>query len=190
MSKTYKVTGQVKFINKLMRTFVGWGIGPKQMYILIVKGRKSGKLYSTPVSVVEQDGHRWLVAPYGDVGWVRNARAANEVSLKRGKKIETFQIEEVDAEVEARQGKSDFFARQMETCTHRYAIARGSESDAQRVGPRVFAALGHQPGVGGVLANVIAQAVGDGSAQITGDTTTGPGWRLDGQENSAVSGYR
>ena len=101
MSKTYKVTGQVKFINKIMRTFVGWGIGPKQMYILIVKGRKSGKLYSTPVSVVEQDGHRWLVAPYGDVGWVRNARAANEVSLKRGKKIETFQIEEVDAEVAA-----------------------------------------------------------------------------------------
>jgi len=32
---------------------------------------------------VVEDDVRWLVAPYGEVGWVRNARAAGEVQLTR-----------------------------------------------------------------------------------------------------------
>ncbi|MGZ4192408.1 MAG: nitroreductase family deazaflavin-dependent oxidoreductase, partial [Solirubrobacteraceae bacterium] len=36
-----------------------------------------------------------LVAPYGEVGWVRNARAAGEVQLRRARRSETLQIEEV-----------------------------------------------------------------------------------------------
>lgn len=98
MSKTYQITWQVRFINRMMKTSIRWGIAPKQMHILTVKGRKSGKLYSTPVSIIEQDGSRWLVAPYGEVGWVRNARAAQQVTLDRGGKSETLKIEEVGAE--------------------------------------------------------------------------------------------
>jgi hypothetical protein len=30
-------------------------------------------LYSTPITLVEASGQRWLVAPYGEVAWVRNA---------------------------------------------------------------------------------------------------------------------
>ena len=37
---------------------------------------------STPVTLVERDGQRWLVAPYGTVGWVRNARAAGRVDSR------------------------------------------------------------------------------------------------------------
>ncbi|MFC1960945.1 nitroreductase family deazaflavin-dependent oxidoreductase [Chloroflexota bacterium] len=98
MSKTYQITGRVRFINRLMKTSIRWGIAPKQMHMLTVKGRKTGKLYSTPVSIIEQDGSRWLVAPYGEVGWVRNARAAQQVTLNRGGKSETLKIEAVGAE--------------------------------------------------------------------------------------------
>lgn len=98
MSKTYKVTRRVKFINKMMKTLIRWGIAPKQMFMLVVKGRKTAKLYSTPVSIVEQDNNRWLVAPYGEVGWVRNARASQQVTLNRGRKSETLQVEEVNAQ--------------------------------------------------------------------------------------------
>ena len=35
------------------------------------------------------------MAPYGEVGWVRNARAAGEVQLRRKRRAETLQIEEV-----------------------------------------------------------------------------------------------
>ena len=84
MAKQYEVTGQVRLFNRLMEFMIRLGIAPKPMYVLTVKGRKSGKAYSTPVSLVEQDGKRWLVSPYGQVNWVKNARAAGEVQLLVG----------------------------------------------------------------------------------------------------------
>ena len=39
---------------------------------------------TTPVSLIEHQGRRWLVAPYGEVSWVRNVRAAVELELRRG----------------------------------------------------------------------------------------------------------
>jgi len=69
------------------------GLAGRHTYNLTVRGRKSGRAYSTPVILVE-DGERWLVAPYGEVGWVRNARASGEVAISRGGHSETLRIEE------------------------------------------------------------------------------------------------
>ncbi len=95
MSKTYQVTSITRLVNKIMQTLVRWGIGPKQTYILTVPGRKSGRLYSTPVSLVADGANRWLVAPYGEVSWVKNARAAGRVTITRGRNSETVTIAEV-----------------------------------------------------------------------------------------------
>lgn len=73
------------------------GLAGRHTYILIVRGRRAGRTYSTPVILIE-DGGRWLVAPYGDVGWVLNARAAGEVRLLRAGRSERMAIEEVAAE--------------------------------------------------------------------------------------------
>jgi deazaflavin-dependent oxidoreductase (nitroreductase family) len=62
---------------------------------LTVPGRRTGKPYSTPVTLVEEKGERWLVAPYGEVGWVKNARAAGKVTLARGSRSETVRIIEL-----------------------------------------------------------------------------------------------
>ena len=72
------------------------GLAGRHTYILTVRGRRSGKLYSVPVILIEDSG-RSLVAPYGDVGWVLNARAAGEVRLTRGGRSERLAIEELDA---------------------------------------------------------------------------------------------
>jgi hypothetical protein len=45
-----------------------------------------------------ENGQRWLVAPYGEVGWVRNARAAGEVEISRGGRSEKLRIQEVASE--------------------------------------------------------------------------------------------
>jgi deazaflavin-dependent oxidoreductase (nitroreductase family) len=82
----------------LVRIMTRLGLGGRRMHVLSVRGRRSGRTYSTPVQLVEEDGERWLVAPYGDVGWVRNARAAGDVTLRRGRRSETVGLEEVDAE--------------------------------------------------------------------------------------------
>jgi deazaflavin-dependent oxidoreductase (nitroreductase family) len=102
MSPTYHANFQVRLINRLMQALIRRGLGPKQRHILTVEGRKSGKLYSTPVSLVEDVSGRWLVAPYGEVGWLRNARAAGRVTLSRGQHSETVSILEVGPHESAR----------------------------------------------------------------------------------------
>jgi deazaflavin-dependent oxidoreductase (nitroreductase family) len=70
------------------------------MYLLSVSGRRSGRTYTTPVILVE-NGERFLVAPYGEVGWVRNARAAGRVTLSRGRHRETVGLRQVGPEESA-----------------------------------------------------------------------------------------
>ena len=73
------------------------GIGAPYRQILTVRGRKTGRLYSTPVDVLEVGGERWLVAGYGPSSWVQNVRAAGEVRLARGGRSERFKVEEAEA---------------------------------------------------------------------------------------------
>jgi len=74
-------------MNRMLGFFAGLGLGPAYVHVLEVRGRKSGKVYSTPVSIVESEGKRLLVAPRGRTQWVRNAEAAGEIVLrKRGER--------------------------------------------------------------------------------------------------------
>jgi len=84
-------------VNAVIGPLTRVGLAGRHTYILTVRGRKTGKAYSTPVILIE-DGGRWLVAPYGEVGWVRNARAAAEVKISRAGRSETLHIEEVAPE--------------------------------------------------------------------------------------------
>jgi deazaflavin-dependent oxidoreductase (nitroreductase family) len=81
-----------KFINRSFGFLIGVGIGPAHMRLLQVRGRKSGKIFSTPVDLLEISGKRYLVAPRGRTQWVRNAEAAGEVTLKRGSKLQRFRL--------------------------------------------------------------------------------------------------
>jgi deazaflavin-dependent oxidoreductase (nitroreductase family) len=77
-------TAAEAFFNRAFGFLVGLGIGPKFIYLLEVRGRKTGRIYSTPVNLMEVGGKQILVAPRGRTQWVRNAEAAGEISLKRG----------------------------------------------------------------------------------------------------------
>ena len=76
----------------------GSGSPGRSTHVLTVPGRESGRLWSTPVSIVRDGDERWLVAPYGERNWVKNARAAGWVELRRGRRRERLAVEEVDAE--------------------------------------------------------------------------------------------
>jgi len=94
VARTYRLGASRRLVNAVMSPVVRRGLAGRHTYILTVRGRKTGKAYSTPVILVE-DGERWLVAPYGEVGWVRNARATGEVEISRAGCSETLCIEEV-----------------------------------------------------------------------------------------------
>jgi len=82
------------FIASLLR--LGVKIGAASL--LTVRGRKSGQPHTVPVLVVEQDGQRWLVAPYGVVQWVRNIRVAGTATLTHGRRSETIAVNELPAQ--------------------------------------------------------------------------------------------
>ena len=54
------------------------------MQLLQVRGRKTGRLYSSPVNLLQVKGKSYLVAPRGRTQWVRNSEATGEILLKRG----------------------------------------------------------------------------------------------------------
>jgi deazaflavin-dependent oxidoreductase (nitroreductase family) len=68
------------------------GIGLPAMRVLEVRGRRSGRLYSLPVDLLPLDGRLYLVAPRGRAQWVRNAEAAGTVTLRRGRRAETYRL--------------------------------------------------------------------------------------------------
>ena len=91
MAKSYRLGTTRRLVNAIMGPLARAGVAGRHTYVLTVRGRKTGQPHSTPVVLIEGE-ERWLVAPYGEVGWVRNARAAGEVELSRGGRSETLRI--------------------------------------------------------------------------------------------------
>ena len=95
MARPYRLGFWRRLVNRIVSALLRVDLNPPHTYLLMARGRKTGKPYSTPVTLVEENGERWLVAPYGEVGWVKNARAAGQVTLKRGRRSETVGIVEL-----------------------------------------------------------------------------------------------
>jgi deazaflavin-dependent oxidoreductase (nitroreductase family) len=95
MARPYRLGFWRRSVNRIIRALLRAGLSPPHTYLLTVPGRKSRRTYSTPVTLVEENGERWLVAPYGEVGWVKNARATGQVKLERRRRSETVGIAEL-----------------------------------------------------------------------------------------------
>jgi len=85
-------------VNRLVHGLLRLGLGPRDTYLLTVAGRRSGAPRSTPVTLVEEGGRRWLVSPYGEVAWVRNLRAAGRATLSRGGRTDKIEVREIKPE--------------------------------------------------------------------------------------------
>jgi len=101
VAAAYRNTALRQLFNVLIAPLARLGLAGKRTHVLTVVGRKSGRRYSTPVQLVFEDGRRWLVSPYGERAWVRNARAAGSVELTRALRTERVRIEEVDPQTAA-----------------------------------------------------------------------------------------
>ena len=95
--KPYRKSLWRRALNAVVRPLARLGLTGPRTHLLTVPGRASGKLWSTPVSIVDYGGERWLVAPYGERNCVKNARAAGSVDLRRGRRSDRLAVEEVDA---------------------------------------------------------------------------------------------
>ena len=81
-----------RFFNRAFGFLVKIGLGLPHNFLLEVRGRKSGRVYSTPVNVLERNGKRYLVAPRGYTQWVRNVIAIGEAVLVKGTRRERVSL--------------------------------------------------------------------------------------------------
>ena len=94
--RQFRMSGADRVGNAVFSMLARAGIGPA--HLLTTRGRKTGRPRTTPVILVQQERQRWLVAPYGAVSWVLNARAAGRVTLRRGRDRRDYTIRELPPE--------------------------------------------------------------------------------------------
>jgi deazaflavin-dependent oxidoreductase (nitroreductase family) len=97
MARTYRPTPFVRLRDRIMAFMLDKGVGPPGIYLLTVPGRTTGVPRTTLVAPLENDEGRWLIAAYGPNGWARNARAAGQVTLRRGRAAESLIATELPA---------------------------------------------------------------------------------------------
>lgn len=89
----------LKYVNKVMIGLNKLGVGgDKGPVVLTVRGRKTGKPRTTPVTPMTIDGHRYIVGglPKGD--WAANARAAGEATVHQGRQEQRVRVVEIPPE--------------------------------------------------------------------------------------------
>ncbi len=98
MTKTYHVNVATRMRDALFMTLLHAGVNMGTTSLLTVRGRKSGQPHTVPVIPVEQNGHRFLVASFGVVQWVRNLRAAGTATLTHRRHAEEITAIELPAQ--------------------------------------------------------------------------------------------
>ena len=98
MAKKYTVTGSTRAFNAFAKGLIRLGVPTGNIAMLTVPGRKTGQPRSTVVNVHVENGRRYLVSPYGHVGWVQNVRAAGgRARLKSRGRTEDIRLQELPA---------------------------------------------------------------------------------------------
>jgi deazaflavin-dependent oxidoreductase (nitroreductase family) len=74
---------------------LGLSLGGESPVVLTVTGRKSGRVRSTPVTPMTIDGKQYVVAGFPGADWVANVRAAEQVTIARGRRVQRMRMVEL-----------------------------------------------------------------------------------------------
>ena len=87
----------VRTFGSVLKRLLGAGfpLGPNRL--VTIPGRKSGQPRTTALAVIRIDGRQWVWAPWGDVQWVRNMRAAGHATIVQRHGTDDVRATELDA---------------------------------------------------------------------------------------------
>jgi deazaflavin-dependent oxidoreductase (nitroreductase family) len=89
-----RVPLRVSLFSPILKLLLVAGVPLGMNGLITIRGRKSGLPRTTPVAIVDVSGRRWIWAPWGEVHWVRNLRAAGRATITvRGRKEEVSATE-------------------------------------------------------------------------------------------------
>jgi len=86
----------VTAFNPLTRYLLRSGVPLGPNGLVTVRGRTSGVPRTTPIAIIELSGRRWIWAPWGEVNWVRNLRAAGRATITVRGRDEEVTARELD----------------------------------------------------------------------------------------------
>ena len=118
-----------RILNRLFGLLLKLGVGLAHNYLLEVRGRKTGKVYSTPVNVLEYKAKRYLVAPRGYTQWVRNVETSGEATLVQRAERTKVRLRTV-ADEEKPEILKAYLDRFKLTVQRYFPIAAGSPAEA------------------------------------------------------------
>jgi deazaflavin-dependent oxidoreductase (nitroreductase family) len=96
VAKKYALTGSTRAFNAFAKGLLRLGIPTGNIVLLTVPGRRTGQPRSTVLNQHVESGRRYLVSPYGQVGWVENARAAGgRARIKSRGRTEDVRLQEL-----------------------------------------------------------------------------------------------
>ena len=95
MRQPFRMTGGLWMASTIIGTLLRFGLPVGSSALLSVRGRKSGKISTIPISLVEDSGTRFLVAAFGEANWVRNLRAAGQAQLTRRRRTKAIGVVEL-----------------------------------------------------------------------------------------------
>src|SRR5713226_10163918 len=98
MAKKFEYNLLFKVGNAFTKSLLNLGISFNGSALITVPGRKTGQPHSTPITMVEFEGQRYVQSPFGSVNWVRNLRAAGKATLSWGRRRETIVVTELTPE--------------------------------------------------------------------------------------------
>lgn len=84
-----RVPRRVSLFNPILKSLLAAGVPLGFNGLITVRGRTSGLPRTAAVAIIPVSGRRYVWAPWGDVHWVRNLRAAGGATISvRGRKEE------------------------------------------------------------------------------------------------------
>jgi deazaflavin-dependent oxidoreductase (nitroreductase family) len=99
VAKKYSLTGTTKAFNALAKGLMRLGIPTGNVVLLTVPGRRTRQPRSTPLNLHVENWRRYLVSPYGQVGWVENVRAAGDrARIKSSGRTQDVRLQELPSD--------------------------------------------------------------------------------------------
>lgn len=91
-----RILQRLPFFNTIAKSLLTAGVPMGFNRLVTIRGRKSGLPRTTPVAIIEVSGRRWVWAPWGEVQWVRNLRAAGRATITVRRRTEEVTAIELD----------------------------------------------------------------------------------------------
>jgi deazaflavin-dependent oxidoreductase (nitroreductase family) len=94
VDRAARVPRSVSIFSPILKFLLAAGVPLGYNRLVTIRGRKSGLPRTAALAVIETSGRRWVWAPWGEVHWVRNLRAAGRATINmRGRKEEVSATE-------------------------------------------------------------------------------------------------